>query len=364
LTILSRQDLGCYLLIALAAFVLALRVASEAKPAVAGRRLVSAWAMSAAALAVPLGLYWAASGALPSMFRQLVWFPLTRYAETSSLPMPRLGFDQPPEAFLLALLFYLPPAVAGATAIWLLVSAVRRRFCQEHARVAFIAALSLSFYFQVLIRSDVFHLLITLAPFFVLCGCVLDRASSLLERRIRKVVGPEARWNSFVAGPAVLLAALSSAALFLWFTAPVLLPRPDPDARTLSIDRGGVFLAPGRASGIEAVKETIQHYAEPDRSILCLPYQPMFYFLAERRNPTRWNYIWPGDQSEEDHRALIEQAREDPPAVVVIAGWREVNEYAPVILEYVDFEYRLAYDLSDMAIYLPKQRGVFWPRRL
>jgi len=359
LTILSRQDLGFYLLIALAVFILALRFASKATPGVAGRRLVSAWAASAAALAVPLGLYWTASGALPFMFRQLVWFPLTRYAETSSLPMPRLGFDQPPEAFLLALLFYLPPAVVGVTAIWLLVSAVRKRFRQEHARVGFIAALSLLFYVQVLVRSDVFHLMITLAPFFVLCGCVLDRASGLLERRIGKLVGSEARWTSCVAEQAVLLVAVSCAALFVWFTAPILLPRLDPDARTLSIDRGGVFLSPGRASGIESVKEAIQYYAEPDRSILCLPYQPMFYFLAERRNPTRWNYIWPGDQSEEDHRALIEQAREDPPAIVVVAGWSEVNEYAPAILGYVNFEYKLAYDLSDMAIYLPKQRGVF-----
>jgi hypothetical protein len=175
-----------------------------------------------------------------------------------------------------------------------------------------------------------------------------------LERWIGKVVGPEARWTSSVAEQAVLLMAAFSAALLLWFTAPILLPRLDPGAQMLSVDRGGVFLSAGRASGIQAITEAIQHYAEPDRSILCLPYQPMFYFLAERRNPTRWNYIWPGDQSAEDHRALIEQAREDPPAIVVIAGWREVREYAPAILQYVNFEYRLAHDLPDMAIYLPK----------
>ena len=54
LTILSRHDQGLYLLVALAAFVLALRFASRGAPGAAARGLVPAWAAGAAALALPL----------------------------------------------------------------------------------------------------------------------------------------------------------------------------------------------------------------------------------------------------------------------------------------------------------------------
>jgi hypothetical protein len=37
-----------------------------------------------------------------------------------------------------------------------------------------------------------------------------------------------------------------------------------------------------------------------------------------------WNYLWPGDQAEEDHQALIRQARHDPPALVLINN-REIE---------------------------------------
>lgn len=119
------------------------------------------------------------------------------------------------------------------------------------------------------------------------------------------------------------------------------------------LERGGVRVENAEATA--DVVRAVQKYAPPDRSILCLPYQPMFYFLCERRNPTRWNYLWPGDQTASDHEGLILQAKNDPPAVVLIMKEQVMSSYASAILDYVHAGYRRVGDSGDLAVYLPRQ---------
>ena len=86
--------------------------------------------------------------------------------------------------------------------------------------------------------------------------------------------------------------------------------------------------------------------------MLALPYQPMFYFLCERRNPTRWNYLWPGDQTAQDHERLIEEAERAPPAIVLLAERRDVAAFAPTIIEYLRAHYLWTADVGDIGIYV------------
>jgi len=132
---------------------------------------------------------------------------------------------------------------------------------------------------------------------------------------------------------------------------PVFLKNETP-LEEMMLSRAGVRVDGG--AGLAHFVRLVQAAAPAGRSILCLPYEPMFYFLCERRNPTRWNYIWPGDQTAEDHRALIRQARRDPPAVVVITGEADMARYAPAILDYVHAEFRKTAEGSGFTVYLPK----------
>ena len=50
---------------------------------------------------------------------------------------------------------------------------------------------------------------------------------------------------------------------------------------------GGVRLPPADVHFVRTAIEKTQAYAPPDRSIFVVPYQPMMYVLADRRNPTR-----------------------------------------------------------------------------
>jgi hypothetical protein len=99
----------------------------------------------------------------------------------------------------------------------------------------------------------------------------------------------------------------------------------------------------------------VQRLVPPDRSILALPYQPLLYFLCERRNPTRWNYLWPGDQTTRDHEALIEQAKRDPPAAVLLTHEESMVPYASAILDYVHTEYSKSGTRGPLTIYVLRE---------
>jgi hypothetical protein len=79
----------------------------------------------------------------------------------------------------------------------------------------------------------------------------------------------------------------------------------------------------------------------------------MLYFVCQRRNPTRWNYLWPGDQTREDHLALIEQAKRDPPAVVIIEEGLNMDPYAPTIHDYVHQEFKHSMHIGPWRLYWP-----------
>jgi hypothetical protein len=117
----------------------------------------------------------------------------------------------------------------------------------------------------------------------------------------------------------------------------------------LSLSRGGIFIA--QPNVVNQFVRRIQALVPPSKSILALPYQPMFYFLCDRHNPTRWNYLWPGDQTANDHERFIEEAERDPPPVVLLSEQNQLAESAPMIMEYLRMHYLLTDQLGDIAIY-------------
>jgi hypothetical protein len=265
------------------------------------------------------------------------------------VPFPEFSSQVPFAYNSIVCLFWLPPATDVLVAFLLYRQIQRRRFREREARISFLLFWSGLFYCQALARTDLHHLLIALPPWFVLSAC----AWGVVWERLGEGFG-----NSLPSAPALtvtrwLLSGLAAGAIagFLLFTRPVFLPKTSSTEK-IPLERAGV-----RAEGGErlaAFVRGVQRRAPADRSILCLPYVPMFYFLCERRNPTRWNYLWPGDQTPEDHETLVREVKNDPPAVVVVTVERGLRRYAPSILEYVHAEYVKAEDFYGLAVYLPK----------
>ena|SRR5215813_8793373 len=127
------------------------------------------------------------------------------------------------------------------------------------------------------------------------------------------------------------------------------LPDVTHGTEKLSLPRGGILIA--QPNVVTQFVHRIQELVPSSKSILALPYQPMFYFLCDRHNPTRWNYLWPGDQTAKDHERFIEEEERDRPAIGLLSEQKQLAESAPMIMEYLRMHYLLIDQVGDIAIY-------------
>jgi hypothetical protein len=339
LSILLRHDQGVCCVLSIIALLIAIRCAKEKSisPGTLGRIFVL-WMAGAATIAMACTVFWWRRNALPEMFRQLVVFPLTVYGKTSSVAFPhfdpQLSFAQNATV----LLFFGPPVIEILASILIIRQIFRRKFGRRESFGAFLIAWSAFFYIQVLTRSDMNHILVTLPPVFIL----LAYGASILF----------AQFHAKTAKTFLVVIFGGAEFCFLWLVSPIALPDLSRCDEELDLPRGGVRSEDGHYTA--NVIRDLQQRVPPERSILCLPYLPMFYFLSERRNPTRWNYIWPGDQTTEDYHTLIRQAQADPPAAIFINNENNMVGVAPVILDYVHREYTSAGEIGSIRMYFPR----------
>jgi len=303
-------------------------------------RLLSFWLGGVAIVLLPLTLCWWYAGALPEMWRQLIQFPISVYGKTSSLPLPKISQQPTMADAAAALLFYSPPIVIILATLWFVQRVLRGRFARREAMLGFFLVWSALFYLQALTRSDLNHLLIALAPLFLLTAfCWKIFVDAMGNRAVLRTI--------------ISISAAGCAGGFLWLVRPAVLPDSTKTTQLLALNTGGVYLENGQ--WVSDLVTDVQRYVPPNRSMLALPYQPMFYFLLERRNPTRWNYLWPGDQTTKEHVDLVQQAMRDPPSAIFITGESEMAKYAPEILDYIHGEYHRDADFGRLTVYLPNE---------
>lgn len=337
LTLGSRHEQGLYLTISIAVFTVAVWLVKDSSlDSVAALRTCAFWLLGAAIPGVLFLIFWSAQGALPDMWHQLVVFPLSTYRKTSSFPFPHFDSRAPIGRNAVALLFCFPVIVGVLGLLAVVRWAIRREFRTRDAIFAFLLTWSVLFFCQALTRSDISHLLITLPPFFLL----VVYCWRIVFERVR---WPE-RWKTVAGGCVAILFFM-----LVWIAANTEAPDFHKASDWLGLDRGGVRMEQGQF--VESFIRKLQASVPPDRAILSLPYQPMFYFLMERRNPTRWNYLWPGDQTPAEHQLLIDQAKQDRPAVVLLTGEKEMAKYAPAIVDFVQREYVKTGQQAKLSIY-------------
>jgi hypothetical protein len=333
-----RHDQAVYTIISIFIFVSALgfvRADSISKTNV--KRALLFYVAGIGIIAIPSIIIWWRLGALPEMLRQLVVFPFATYRKTSALPFPKFTAAKSMLETAVVLLFYLPPFMQAISSLYLVQSLFRGLFRLREAVLLFLIAWSALFFLQVTVRSDQTHLLMTLPPFFLLTafGYSIVRETIANRRAIEITLS-------------IILATLVGS--FLWILRPIALPDVSRATEQLALDRGGVRIE--QAGGVASFVKAVQANVPPTRSILALPYQPMFYFLCERRNPTRWNYLWPGDQTAPDYEQFIEEAERAPPAVVLLSEQPQLETYASAIVAYVDAHYIRTDQVGRIAIYV------------
>jgi hypothetical protein len=331
---LCRHDQGVYVALSILAYTLALKCAVPIVPKGTLARVLGGWGIGIFAGIFPWAVYWGIEGAIPAMFQQLVVYFATTYVKTNGLPFPHFSADVSLARNLVVALFYLPPLAGLLAAIWLWRRFRDGRYGLREAGMTLILVWTELFFCQILGRTDVYHLLISQAPFFILSACLWAMA---LESGAPKM-------------PFSIAAAVALAGCLILLK-PLFLRNEGP-LQEAPLARAGVRFE--RATEMAELVKRVQHDAPPDRSILCLSYQPLLYFLCERRNPTRWNYLWPGDETAADQRTFVAEARHDPPAVVLITDETNLAGFAPIVLNYVHEDFRKTSEFGGISFYLPK----------
>ena len=341
-TILVKQNVGVY---ASAALLLTiwLSLAFDATRAVRDKWWASLLLAAGMALPiVPTLLYLLAIGAGPYLYESWVYYPLVKYPPRFSVPYPVFFPLQPESApfeIWTKVVIYLPVVVYPFAAARLGVlawwhrrgSAAAGRHGHALLAIALFGFLTL---LQAWPRADVTHILFGLQPTFIVVAYVAWCAWLWFLR----LPGPRVAVSA--AGLAVTLAPF---AIVLWNG----YLKTDWEYQNymvrLQVDRASGI----RASGIDAerinkVTNFIVHNTTPDDPIFVVPWASGFYFLTDRRNPTRTDFMLFEDP--EAYACILSRLERHPPKYVIYGYvWdvdgRHFKDYARPVDEFIRSRY-------------------------
>jgi hypothetical protein len=410
LTVLVKQNVGAYLVAALFAAEKGSGLFFTNRPQPAGVRsrhplmmlwrFVGNWSRPLSiGVAVPVAVgvvMLVAAGAGPYLYESWVYYPLAKYPQRFALPYPdfypvlaehgvatlrdalaALATRRVAEPAVFEIwvkfVIYLPVLVypLACVALGALAWRARREGAAGAARDAqallAIVLTGLMLLLQAWPRADVAHILFGLQPTFILFAYLLSRGWLALAA----VPGPRLA----VRGVAMVLM-LAPLGLFLWNG----YRRTDWEYANyvahLRADRAtGVRTLPIEAQRIDLVTRYILEHTTPDDPIFVVPWASGFYFLTDRRNPTRIDFMLFEDA--EAYPCLLAQLDQRPPKYVIYGyTWdvdgRRFREYAAPVDAYIRSRYAIADHVDGYEIWrrldgLPPRaeafRGACAPKR-
>lgn len=374
-SIVTKQNTGIYTAVALFIALLSAPLFDNAIDS-RGRRRASVWfAVSTFAPVALVLLLFVAAGAGASVYDNLVRYPLTVYRNALSLEYPSFyplvpgaGLRTIGEAlpavvagrvaepavfdFWIKLVLYLPLVIYPLALVIAAALAVRGRWRSDptagrEAQVVTAVALVGAFTFlQAWPRSDFTHVVFGLPPAFVL----LSYVSYWIWRGIKSLLG---RLRARVASAAVTVAEVVAVAVVLVPEAALVrygykLTEFEYQNFTsaLHADRArGILTSPEDAARIDHITEYLTRRTAPNEPILVVPWAAGFYFLTDRRNPTRVDIFYDGESRR--HPCIVAALDRRPPRYVVYGYvWdidgKHFRDYARVIDDYIRRHYVVA----------------------
>jgi hypothetical protein len=287
---LAEPRLGFGLLL-LAAAVCPLAVVRFCRPASFPRRLVEASALLlASALAMDLALADVLAATPSSAGEQSdLWWLSVRAAEVVLLYVPSLAFW----GGIVALVASGPrlPSQLGLTIRWYLLC----------------GALLL---FSLYPRMDTMHVTYSAPLLFVVGAFALYRVFVQLQQRLPYHAGRTVHRGMLFA--ALMLVPAAAALPNLEWRVSSLMSRQHgvirldlPDYAALEVPGANLLVPASTRDAVGGVVSYIRERTSPDESIFVYPTLPMFYFLADRPNATRFGHVYPGAATAEEQLEII-----------------------------------------------------------
>jgi hypothetical protein len=164
-------------------------------------------------------------------------------------------------------------------------------------------------------RVDVTHVMFAGPILFVVGAWVLFRIH-------RRLVGEAALWRQvavFIALLVVPTAAVSSHAYWRYVTivhADPRSPTPPPYV-ALELERSHALVPENFARSIQGAVDYVRAGTPPGEPFFAYPAVPIFNFLADRPNPTRFDHYLPGALTPEDMQQVIRDLERTRPRYVL-----------------------------------------------
>ncbi len=252
---------------------------------------------------------------------------------------------------VLALVAYFPSSLflaASVVAIWQLRNPIRDNadWWRRNGATTITGLFALAVYLEVFPRADYYHLIRVLPPIFLFFCVLLARwLPSLTERLSIRILAPRAAALLVASVPIVFL--IASGIKNSW--------EPEFDSgrfrnnRELRIDRGrGIFVEERQAELTEGLVQLIQANSSKDDYIFSFAQRgSAFYFLAERRNPTRflwWRSVGISPEEREAVMTMIANRRARLIIVQDVAATQEIQDF-------IGDNYEQIGTVADIAVY-------------
>jgi 4-amino-4-deoxy-L-arabinose transferase-like glycosyltransferase len=222
----------------------------------------------------------------------------------------------------------------------------RREWWRRNAASLTVMLFALGIYLEMFPRADYYHLVRVLPPVFLLLLVALVRWRRAIEGRLSQwQVSPLAA-SLIVFAPILLLVVIGWQATW----------RPQFDGRfrfvdrkELAVERGrGIRVGPQQAALVDGLVKLIQDNSAADEPIFSFSQRASaLYFLAARRNPTRFLWWRSVGISKQERDSVMQMIAERQPKLVIVQEIAATEK----MREYIGQYYRRLGAVADLAVY-------------
>lgn len=268
------------------------------------------------------------------------------------------------------LLFYLPLWVYAGVGVILLSRIIKSKSAIPAREFSLLIILSFGIcvFGLVIWRAGFDNLLRTLPPFYILF-CYLLYLSREKILGWMKVSGDSAPSESFLEIIPVNVLIVSLPFLFFFemnvhhgFYAGSI-GAMKKETQRVQLHRLGVYTRPSEAKWLQEVVDRIEIYTDKGDPILALPLNPVFYFLTDRVNPTRYDWILPGMLTVEEEKKMVAGLKNHRPKMIIFVDIpidgkeeRRLANYAPLLYGFLIENYQFDEMIGLFQILLPRQK--------
>jgi len=263
-------------------------------------------------------------------------------------------------------LFHLPYLLYGLTLGHVFLKWRRGSWEKSDSLLAVTALFGICAYGLIIFRAGFDALFRVLPPFYFLLGYSLSRMDTRLSASLQGFTG--------IGTPIKKLLVFYKAALLAFFPVAFLydiignngfyagsIGALRGNTAHLRIARADLYVSPEDDKAIREIVGFVRDNTNPEDFIFCLPFNPIWYFLTERQNPSYHEWILPGVlRKKEEQEAVVKELRARPPSYIIYADVaidgkedRRFSRYAPVIEKFIRERYAVVKEVGYFKIFGP-----------